>query len=172
MYLGSWSKNLTVPSRCEFRWCPMSIAAERGHMDLCKSFAKMNILCKYECSYWSLIFSAQAGHLDIFKFLYQKIQVRHTTRILQIAQHIAAKNGHLDTYKFLHECSNNINPIMTEGITPLHLAAQYGHFDVCKYICDNTMFVKPLRRDRSTPMTLFLPNEIDYDEMCLDVFRA
>ena len=56
--------------------------------------------------------------------------------------------------------------------TPLHLVSQYGHFDVCKYICDNTMFVKPLRRDRSTPMTLFLPNEIDYDEMCLDVFRA
>ena len=50
--------------------------------------------------------------------------------------------------------SNNINPIMTQGITPLHLAAQYGHFDVCKYICDNTMFVKPLIRDRLTPMTL------------------
>ena len=38
--------HIAVPSRCEFRWCPMSIAAERGHMDLCKSFAKMNILSK------------------------------------------------------------------------------------------------------------------------------
>ena len=143
-----------VPSRCEFLWCPISIAAERGHVDFCKSFVKMNILSKYECSKWPLYFCAQAGHLDIFKFLYNKIQVRHTTRILQIVQHIAAKNGHLDIYKFLHECSDNINPIMTERITPLHLAAQYGHFDVCKYICDNTMLVKPLRRDRSTPMTL------------------
>ena len=45
-----------VPSRCELRWCPMSIAAERGRKDFCKSFAKMNILSKYECSYWSLFF--------------------------------------------------------------------------------------------------------------------
>ena len=143
-----------VPSRCEFRWCPMSIAAERGRMDFCKSFAKMNILSKYECSYWSLIFSAQAGHLGISKFLYKEIEDKHTKRIIKIVQHIAAKNGHLDIYKFLHGNSNNINPIMTKGITPLHLAAQYGHFDVCKYICDNTMFVKPLRWDGSTPMTI------------------
>ena len=143
-----------VPSRCEFTWCPMSIAAERGRMDFCKSFAEMNILSKYKCSYWSLIFSVQAGHLDISKFLHKRIEKKHTIRIFQIVQHIAAKNGHLDIYKFLHECSDNINPIMTERITPLHLAAQYGHFDVCKYICDNTMLVKPLRRDRSTPMTL------------------
>ena len=33
-----------VPSRCELQWCPMSIAAEHGNMDFCKSFAKMNIL--------------------------------------------------------------------------------------------------------------------------------
>ena len=146
--------NKAVPSRCKFRRCPMSIAAERGHMEFCKSFAKMNILSKYECSYWSLIFSAQAGHLDITKFLYKEIEDKHTIRILKIVQHIASKNGHLDIYKFLYENSNNINPIMTEGITPLHLAAQYGHFDVCKYICDNTMFVKPLRSDMSTPLTL------------------
>ena len=38
--------HIAVPSRCEFRWCPMSIAAERGHMDFCESFAKMNILSK------------------------------------------------------------------------------------------------------------------------------
>ena len=143
-----------VPSRCEFTWCPMSIAAERGRMDFCKSFAEMNILSKYKCSYWSLIFSVQAGHLDISKFLYNEIEDRHTIRILQIVQHIAAKNGHLDIYKFLHESSNNINPIMTKGITPLHLAAQYGHFDVCKYICNNTMLVNPLIMDSLTPMTL------------------
>ena len=147
-----------VPSRSEFQWCPMSIAAECGHMDFCKSFAKMNILSRYDCSKWSLIFSAQAGHLDVSKFLYKEIEDKHTTQqfnfFLKIMQHIAAKNGHLDIYKFLHENSNNINPIMTNGITPLHLAVQYGHFDVCKYICDNTMFVKPLRRDGSTPLTL------------------
>ena len=106
----------------------------------------------YELS--PLVFSAQAGHLDVSKFLYKEIEDKHPRRFFEIVQHIAAKNGHLDIYKLLHENWNNINPSYQEQITPLHLAAQYGHFDVCKYICDNTVFVSPLRSDRSTPLTL------------------
>ena len=112
----------------------------------------MSILKVYELS--PLVFSAQAGHLDVSKFLFKEIEDKHPRRNLEIVQHIAAKNGHLDIYKLLHENWNDINPSYQEHITPLHLAAQYGHFDVCKYICDNTVFVAPPRRDGNIPLTL------------------
>ena len=103
-----------------------------------------------------LLFSAQAGHFEVSKFLYTEFEDKTIrTGPPQItAQHLAAKNGHLEIYKFLHEKSNEINPIMQEDITPLHLAAQHGHFDVCKYICDNTMMVAPIRSDSLTPIDL------------------
>jgi hypothetical protein len=141
-----------VPSRLDGKWCPMHIAADCGNMEFCKFIAKVTILKVYELS--PLVFSAQAGHLDVSKFLYKEIEDKHPRRNFEIVQHIAARNGHLDIYKLLHENWNNINPSYQEQITPLHLAAQYGHFDVCKYICDNTVFVSPLRSDRNTPLTL------------------
>ena len=141
-----------VPSRLDGKWCPMHIAADCGNMEFCKFIAKVSILKVYELS--PLVFSAQAGHLDVSKFLYREIEDKHPRRNFEIVQHIAAKNGHLDIYKLLHENWNNINPSYQEQITPLHLAAQYGHFDVCKYICDNTVFVSPHRSDGNTPLNL------------------
>ena len=141
-----------VPSRFDGKWCPMHIAADSGDMEFCKFIAKVSISKVYELS--PLVFSAQAGHLDVSKFLFKEIEDKHPRRNLEIVQHIAAKNGHLDIYKLLHENWNDINPSYQEQITPLHLAAQYGHFDVCKYICDNTMFVAPPRSDGNTPLTL------------------
>ena len=108
----------------------MHIAAERGHLNFCILIAK----CKRK---WSpLLFSAQAGHLDVFKFLYKKIEdnTPRTGPFQITAQHLEGKNGHLEIYKFLHENSHEINPIMQEGITPLHCAAQLGQFDLCKHI--------------------------------------
>ena len=141
-----------VPSRLDGKWCPMHIAADCGDMEFCKFIAKVSILKDYELS--PLVFSAQAGHLDVSKFLYKEIEDKHPQRNFEIVQHIAAKNGHLDIYKLLHENWNDINPSYQEEITPLHLAAQYGHFDVCKYICDNTVFVSPPRSDGNTPLTI------------------
>ena len=141
-----------VPSRFDGKWCPMHIAAHCGDLEFCIFIAKVSILKVYELS--PLVFSAQAGHLDVSKFLFKEIEDKHPRRNLEIVQHIAAKNGHLDIYKLLHENWNDINPSYQEHITPLHLAAQYGHFDVCKYICDNTVFVAPPRRDGNIPLTL------------------
>ena len=141
-----------VPSRFDGKWCPMHIAADCGDMELCKFIAKVSILKVYELS--PLVFSAQAGHPDVSKFLFKEIEDKHPRRNLEIVQHIAAKNGHLDIYKLLHENWNDINPSHQEQITPLHLAAQYGHFDVCQYICDNTMFVAPPQSDGNTPLTI------------------
>jgi hypothetical protein len=145
---------MAVPSRFEENWCPMHIAAERGHLDFCKFIAKVSFNKSFRCP--PLLFSAQAGHLEVSKYLYTEIDNKTpTTGPSQItAQHLAAKNGHLEIYKFLHENSNDINPIMQEDITPLHLAALYGHFDVCKYICDNTRMVSPYRSDSMTPLDL------------------
>ena len=142
-----------VPSRFDENWSPMHIAAERGDLDFCKFIAKVSVK-KFK---WPpLLFSAQAGHFEVFKFLYTEIEDKTPrTGPPQItAQHLAAKNGHLEIYKFLHEKSNEINPIMQEDITPLHLAAQYDHIDVCKYICDNTHMVAPFRSDWMTPLHL------------------
>ena len=145
---------MAVPSRFEENWCPMHIAAERGHLDFCKFIAKVSVTKNFRCS--PLLFSVQAGHLEVSKYLFTEIDKNNpTTGPSQItAQHLAAKNGHLEIYQFLHENSNDINPVMQEGITPLHLAAQYGHFDVCKYICDNTTMVSPYRSDSITPYHL------------------
>ena len=142
-------------SRFQENWAPMHIAADRGRLDFCIFIAKVSASQRYK---WSpLLFSAQAGHLEVSKFLYSTDIEDKTPRItpFQItAQHLAAKNGHLDIYQFLHENTNDINPVMQEDITPLHLAAQYGHFDVCKYICDNTMMVAPQRSDGMIPLFL------------------
>ena len=137
----------------QFKWSPLHIAAERGHLDFCKWISKFSTIKSF---HWSpLHFSVQAGRLEVSKFLYKEIKERNPiSNIFYGVQHLAAKNGHLDVYKFLHESSNDINPIMQEQITPLHSAAQYGHFDVCEYICDNTVLVKPLRSDGNTPLTL------------------
>ena len=141
-----------VPSRTQFQWSPMHIAAERGDMNFCKLIAKLGTIKSYK---WSpLYFSAQEGHLEVSKFLYKKFGDKQNFH--GSAQHLAAKNGHLEIYKFLFEKSNDINPIMQELITPLHLAAQYGHFDLCKFICDNNndQYPNPLRSDWNTPLTL------------------
>ena len=125
----------------------MHIAAERGHLEFCKFMAKVSVTKIFKCS--PLLFSAQAGHLEVSKYLFTEIDNKTpSTGPSQItAQHLAAKNGHLEIFKFLHENLNDINPIMQEHITPLQLAAQCGHFDVCKYICDNTVMVAPFRSD-------------------------
>ena len=142
-----------VPSRLEGNWSPMHIVAERGHLEFCEVISKLSSIKSYE---WSpLNFPAQAGHLEVTKFLYKEFKNKNDRSIFKIVQHLAAKNGHLEIYKFLHENTNEANPFMQEGITPLHLAAQYGHFEVCQYICNNA-FVAPPRSDRNTPLTLAL----------------
>ena len=145
---------IAFPSRFEENWAPMHIAAERGDLHFCKFIAKVSVTKSFK--FPPLLLSAQAGHLEVSKYLFTEIDNNNpSTGPSQITvQHLAAKNGHLEIYKFLYENSNDINPIMQERITPLHLAAQYGHFDVCKYICDNTMMVAPIRSDLLTPYTL------------------
>ena len=143
----------SFPSRFEDNWSPMHIAAEHGHLDFCHLIAKLTPTKRYE---WSpLLFSAQAGNLEVSKFIFREIVDKTINSHLEItAQHLAAKNGHLKIYKFLHENLNDINPIMQERITPLHLAAQNGHFNICKYICDNTALIGPYRSDTMTPLSL------------------
>ena len=144
----------SFPPRIKYRsWLPINIAADRGHLEFCRFFAKVSVTKSYKVS---LLLSAQAGHLEVSKFLHEEIEDKNSLRTNQFitAQHLAAKNGHLEIYKFLHEKTNDINPLVKEFITPLHLAAQYNHFDVCKYICDNTVFVGPRRSDGITPLSL------------------
>ena len=142
------------PSRFENNWSPMHISAERGRLDFCKFIAKVSFTKIYKLS--PLLFSVQAGHLEVSKFLYNEVEHNnHRRNQFQLtAQYLAARNGHLETYKFLHEKSNDINPFMQHFITPLHLAAQHGHFQVCKYICDHSVFVGPRRSDGMTPFLL------------------
>ena len=76
-------------SRREFQWSPLHIAAERGHIDLCKWIAKFSTI---RCYQWSpLHISVQAGRLEVSKFLYKEIEDKHPIRIFNGVQHLAAK---------------------------------------------------------------------------------
>ena len=88
------------PSRFRENWCPLNIAADRGHLDFCKLIAKISPATKYK---WSpLIFAAQAGHLEVFKFIFEEIEGKTIKWHLRVtAQQLARENGHLEIYKFL-----------------------------------------------------------------------
>ena len=60
------------PSRFENNWSPMHISAERGRLDFCKLIAKVSFTKIYKLS--PLLFSVQAGHLEVSKFLYNEVE--------------------------------------------------------------------------------------------------
>ena len=62
---------MAFPSRFEENWAPMHIAAERGDLDFCKFIAKVSVTKSFKCP--PLLFSAQAGHLEVSKYLFTEI---------------------------------------------------------------------------------------------------
>jgi ankyrin repeat protein len=147
-----------APMRSEQRWSPMHIAAECGHLDLCKIIAKgipwKNPQCENNLT--PIHFAANAGHLDVYKFLTEDMEDKNPRADRRLSPlHLAAKIGNLPIYQFICEYALDKNPSMDKNVTPLHLAAQFGHFAVCKYICDNTRDEHPQRSfDGATPFRL------------------
>ena len=66
---------MAVPSRFEENWCPMHIAADRGHLDFCKFIAKVSVTKSFSCP--PLLFSVQAGHLEVSKYLFTEIDKKN-----------------------------------------------------------------------------------------------
>ena len=98
-------------------------------------------------------FAAQAGNLDVFKFLSEKNKLKNPETDTGITPlHLAALNGHLKMYQFIAK-----NTILQDynDITPLHLAAANGHLELVKYITKRQVLKRtPTMNDGTTPLHL------------------
>eukprot|EP00729_Bicosta_minor_P001872 gene1872-7943_t len=90
----------------EARWkrAPLMLAADHGHMDVCKLLIGKN---------------ADPGKAD----------ERGYTPL-----HACADSGHLDICTLLVESGGHCDPQAKIGCTPLHRAAEQGHLEVCEYL--------------------------------------
>ena len=81
--------------------------------------------------------AAEAGHLEIFKIIFNTVNEKSPSNIFGYTPiHTAAESGRLEVCKFIIE--NNEDPNMTnrEGERPIHLAADNGHLEIFKFILD------------------------------------
>jgi transient receptor potential cation channel subfamily A protein 1 len=117
-------------------------AAARGHLETCKMIVTVtNGECLRRASpdsgNSSLHLAAYDGHLEVVKFLVDKmgVSVCLTNYFRQIPLHMAARNNHLDVVQFLvsrdKQCFNFSD---SAGMTSLHYAAMFDCLDVVNHL--------------------------------------
>ena len=94
------------------RWEPLHIAAEQGHLDLCKYIMEK---------------------IGDFKALTKHIGTIVTTYI-STPLHFAAGKGHMDVCQLMIGRMVDKNPATLDSDlwTPLHFAARFGHLEICR----------------------------------------
>lgn len=130
------------PSRHKHQWTPLHIAAERGHLSLCKYITKKY---KNKCAdriegLTPLYLAAQNGHKRVCKFLISLLkdgEVPISIRNGVTPLHAAAMNGHVKVCQMIINTIADKNPKDDDAWTPLHSAAKRGHLEVCKIIIAN-----------------------------------
>ena len=130
---------------------PISIAAYKGHIALCRHLMNERedkFLSKDEEN--PLLISAAFGHLEVFKLFYAVAEVRNPSLGGRTPLHCAAFGGHSEICKFIIEREDDKNPSDDTGTTPLHIAVKQGHLDVCSIIIDNITDKNPASNDSWT----------------------
>lgn len=110
------------------RKCPLSIAAEMGHTELCSLLISNGASIDIDEGA-ALRAAAREGHLVVCGLLisnYASIDVGDRT-----ALEAAAEGGHMDVCKLLISHGASTNPPRRP---PLVAAAQYGHYEVCELL--------------------------------------
>ena len=75
--------------------------------------------------------AADYGHLEIFKFILDKIE-DYAEEFGDPPLHYAAQSGHLEMSKFIIDNMEDQNRKSSAGKTALELATEMGHEKVCK----------------------------------------
>ena len=96
------------------RWLPIHVAAEQGHLDLCKYIIERN------------------GHYNLTLKQIGSI----TTTFMSTPLHFASENGHFEICKLLIEYMAHKNPATLDSDlwTPLHFAARFNHLGICRCV--------------------------------------
>ena len=96
------------------RWLPIHVAAEQGHLDLCKYIIE------------------RIGHYNLTLKQIGSI----TTTFMSTPLHFASENGHLEICKLLIENMVHKNPATLDSDlwTPLHFAARFNHLSICRCV--------------------------------------
>eukprot|EP00406_Dinophysis_acuminata_P037552 CAMPEP_0179376042 /NCGR_PEP_ID=MMETSP0797-20121207/88112_1 /TAXON_ID=47934 /ORGANISM="Dinophysis acuminata, Strain DAEP01" /LENGTH=672 /DNA_ID=CAMNT_0021092063 /DNA_START=53 /DNA_END=2071 /DNA_ORIENTATION=+ len=127
-----------LASRCLVRLCEagnLTVAAE-----LIQAKADLN-MPEPEIGITPLIGAANAGHLDICKYLFRKeadvnLKVRDGTD--RTAIHAAAQMGYASVVQLLLEKRADAKVEDLTKTTPLHLAVRYGHAGACQLLLKNS----------------------------------
>ena len=160
-----------LPSRLDFQWSPLHIAAHIGCLEFYKYISEKCGCINHvrDDGMTSIHMAAKTGHLEIVKFIInnlpdqnpsaavlplieQRINNEHSDGLTPL--HYAALNGHFKTCKFIIKLLTNKNPKDKEGSTPLHYAAKRGHVRICKLIMEYLEDKNPANNIGWTPLHL------------------
>jgi ankyrin repeat protein len=78
--------------------------------------------------------ACSGGHLDVVKYLIDKVDVNKVDAGIYPALHAASWSGHLEIVEYLIEHGADVNLPSYAGCTPLYRAAEKGHLKVVKYL--------------------------------------
>ena len=149
---------------------PLHIAAENGHLSVCKliipHLRDQNPPRRYNYGRIPLHLAAINGHFDVFKLFFENIKnPKNQFWEGETPLHLAAEKGHFDICNFIiQKLDAKKNPKENKNRTPLHHAAKNGFYSICELILQNVRIKCPKDETGVTP--LHLAEKYGHLEIC------
>lgn len=140
---------------------PIQLAVGLGHLKLCQFIiSRTESVITSSGGLTVLHMAAEAGHLDVFKLLFENADVKNPKQKTNgnTPLHEATENGHWQICEFILNNLEDKNPFNNLQRTPLHLAAHYGHQDVYKLLAKHVENRYPIDIFGLTPLQLAKAN--------------
>ena len=135
--------------------------ARNGNFDLVHAKILRNIDAMYAKAIWNslarfvrhpVIIAAYFGHMDVVKYLVDKLENKNPPFEDESLLHMAASAGKLDIVKYIIPKVVDINPKNYFGQTPLHYAVDSGMLDIVQYIMEKLEDKSPADNFGNTPL--------------------